>query len=153
MSVIIEVGHSWYEIGRSDYLHSFFSTISYYLEKGRWGKKYPVVMKKLYQGELSSKDADLAIKEFREIKEKLGSLEKSSNPIVWDAQDLSIEAPRWAINPNEKVTTLENYYVVTGGRDMIDTFIYALQKSIEIEEKVLIKRMPKEDVLYFDARK
>jgi len=45
MSVGFLVDCFFYEVGRGDFLHSFFSTISYQLEKEGWGTKYPYFYK------------------------------------------------------------------------------------------------------------
>ena len=38
----------YYEVGHVDFLHSFFSTISYHLEPNGWGTKYPKLLNDLY---------------------------------------------------------------------------------------------------------
>ena len=43
----------WYQIGSGDFLHAFFSTVAYNLENMKWGSRFPVIMKELYQGHLS----------------------------------------------------------------------------------------------------
>ena len=42
----------WFQIGAGDFLYSFFSTVAYRLEGAKWGDRFPVIMKKLYQGEI-----------------------------------------------------------------------------------------------------
>lgn len=42
----------WYQIGSGDFLHAFFSTVAYNLENMKWGSRFPVIMKELYQGHL-----------------------------------------------------------------------------------------------------
>ena len=52
MAVGFKVKFYWYQIGDSDFLHSFFSTVAYNLENGNWGSRFPVIMNELYQGKL-----------------------------------------------------------------------------------------------------
>lgn len=66
--VTFRVGYMMYEIGAASFLHSFFSTVAYRLEKGKWGSKYPVIMDELYQGRLSCDNVPAAKKEIEKIK-------------------------------------------------------------------------------------
>ena len=70
MSVGFQVSYNWYEIGSADFLYAFFSTVAYNLEKGIWGSKFPVIMKRLYLEELNGKDIDRAIR-IKDYKEKI----------------------------------------------------------------------------------
>ena len=149
MSVGLKVGYSWYQIGRGDYLESFFSTIAYYLEDKKWGSKYPYVMRQLYSGELSYENADCAIKELKSIRESLKKLSKEQNEIIWDARDLTIKVPKWAINPNDAVASLANYYVTVDGRDLIEVFLLALNDSKESNKNLVITSLAKDTTSYF----
>lgn len=54
-----------------DFLHAFFSTISYNLEENKWGSKYSILMNELYQGKLNWENASKAVEELKLIKEEL----------------------------------------------------------------------------------
>lgn len=149
MSVGLKTGYSWYQIGRGDYLESFFSTVAYYLENKKWGSKYPVIMNQLYGGMLSCKDVETAINELKNIKESLNKLSKENNKIIWDARELSIKAPEWAINLNNEVVSLANYYVTADGRDLIDVFLLALNDSKESNKDLVITSLAKDRTSYF----
>lgn len=149
MSVGIKTGYSWYQIGRGDYLESFFSTVAYYLENKIWGCKYPTIMKQLYSGELSYKDADNAINELKSIRESLKKLKRENNEIIWDARDLTLKVPEWAINPNDAVMSLAEYYVTEDGRDMIEVFLLALNDSKELSKDLFITSLAKNTTSYF----
>lgn len=56
MAVGFKVDFEWYQIGNGDFLYSFFSTVAYHLEGGKWGSRFPIIMKKLYQGKLKWKE-------------------------------------------------------------------------------------------------
>lgn len=144
MSVGLKIGYSWYQIGRVDYLESFFSTIAYYLENKKRGSQYPVVMKELYKGLLPFEQAETAIKEFEKIRDSLKKINREENEIIWNARNLSMKIPDWAINPNEEVKSLANFYVTADGRDLIDVFLLALSYSKEIKKDLVITSLVKE---------
>ena len=56
MAVGFKVGYYWFQVGTSDFLHSFFSTICIRLEHGKWGRVYPKLMGELYQGCLKNQN-------------------------------------------------------------------------------------------------
>jgi hypothetical protein len=149
MSVGIKTGYSWYQIGRGDYLESFFSTVAYYLENQQWGSRYPIIMKQLYSGKLSYKDADVAINELKNIRDSLKELSKENNDIIWDARDLTIKVPEWAINLNNEVISLAAYFVTTDGRELIEVFLLALNDSKELKKDLFITSFAKNTTSYF----
>ncbi len=71
MSVGFKGDFYWFQIGSGDFLHSFISTVVYRLEGAKWGDRFPVIMKNLYQGEIKRKDVDKSIKELNIIKQEL----------------------------------------------------------------------------------
>ncbi|RYI28804.1 hypothetical protein EVU96_12790 [Bacillus infantis] len=78
----------FYELGHSDFIHSFFSTISYHLEEEGWGTKYPLLMNELYNGKLVSV-----------VKAELFGIEKelskqSPADVIWEKGDIS-KMPPW----------------------------------------------------------
>lgn len=73
-----------YELGHSDFVHSFFSTISHHLEKDGWGTKYPLLMDELYHNELSWKDVATVKENLKEIEQELTKL--PAELIVWDIE-------------------------------------------------------------------
>ena len=77
--------------GTSDFLHAFFSTISYNLEENKWGSKYPILMKELYQGKMSWKNAGKGIEELKLIKEELKRF--TPEHVVWYIEDISKQPP------------------------------------------------------------
>ena len=135
MSVAITVKYYLFQIGTSDFLHSFFSTVAYNLEDGIWGSKYPFLMKELYSGRLNNKNVGLAMEELVIIKEKLSGI--SVKNVVWDIEDLSKQPP-WGDNISVDITDLSNYFVTSEGEDLITVIIHAFEKAISLGEDVLI---------------
>ena len=95
MAVGFKVGYYWFQVGTSDFLHSFFSTICIWLEHGKWGSVYPKLMEELYQGCLKNQDLNEGLEELRKVKKELKNF--SPSYVIWDAEDLSLTPP-WGNN-------------------------------------------------------
>lgn len=104
----------WYQIGSGDFLHAFFSTVAYNLENMKWGSRFPVIMKELYQGHLPKEHVDAAIGELAVISAELRDL--SPDHVIWDIEDLSKQPP-WGNDISEDITDLSNYFVTSDGED------------------------------------
>ena len=58
MSVGLMVGYNWWTVGEGSFFNSLFSTIYVQLENKDWGSKYPVIMNKLYFGDIPLEDIE-----------------------------------------------------------------------------------------------
>lgn len=116
MTVGIHLGSITDEIGSSDFLLSFFSTISGNLEPDGWGTRFPMLMEKLYRGELRQGDAEAVLEELDTVSRELAELPPSR--VIWDYEDRS-KMPPWGDNIADTITDLSNYFVTSGGRDLI----------------------------------
>lgn len=123
------VKYYWYQIGSGDFLFSFFSTVAYNLENQKWGSKFPVIMNKLYQGELNSSYILEAINELEQRKQGLSKL--TPDKVIWDIENLSVQPP-WGTNISDNITNLSNYFVTSDGEDFITIFNRALKKAEEL---------------------
>ncbi|MGG1226894.1 immunity 70 family protein [Bacillus halotolerans] len=135
MTVGFKVKYYWYQVGHGDFLHSFFSTVSYHLEEQGWGSKYPHLLNELYQGKLETKNIEPALEELKDIKERLK--EYSPSQVVWDIED-SNKRPPWGDNISEDITDLSNYFVTCDGEDFISLLKSALEKGLKTKSEVLI---------------
>ncbi|BCB02169.1 immunity 70 family protein [Bacillus sp. KH172YL63] len=138
MAVGFKVKFSWYQIGHGDFLHSFFSNISYHLEQDGWGTEYPLLLVELYNGKLEHKKIDRAINELESIKKKLQNF--SPSQVIWDIEDLS-KRPPWGDNISKDITNLSNYFVTSDGEDLIDMLMKALNKGLETNSDVYIESL------------
>lgn len=120
MAVGFRVGNIVDEIGTHDFLHAFFSTISYHLEPQGWGSRFPELMNELYQGKLDAIKAAKILADLNQIKEELRSY--PPDKVVWDIENL-FESPPWGTNISSDITDLSNYFVTSTGRDMFDVLI------------------------------
>ncbi|NPC91939.1 hypothetical protein HOO54_06865 [Bacillus sp. WMMC1349] len=128
MTVGFRVDCFFYEAGHGDFVHSFFSTISYYLEKDGWGTKYPLLMNDLYYDQLRWSDVPVARENLKKIEKELSKLPPEK--VIWDIQDLS-KSPSWENNINTKVTDVSNYFATSDGK----TFFEVLYKAMEASEE------------------
>jgi hypothetical protein len=117
MTVGIELGNIIDEIGTGDFFHAFFSTISGNLEPKGWGSRFPVLMNKLYQGEVTQSDAAAALAELDQASAELAKL--PARKVIWDVEDRS-KTPPWGDRIATTITDLSNYFVTSTGRDLIE---------------------------------
>jgi len=128
----------FYQVGHGDFLHSFFSTVTYHLEPNGWGTKYPYLMNDLYYKRLKWSDIPKAIDEAKEINEKLANYTPSE--VIWDIEDLSKQPP-WGNNISSNVTSLSNYFVTSDGRSLIEVLLKALNQAYEDKFDLEIKSL------------
>ncbi len=126
MGVSLNVDFLCYELGSSDFLHAFFSTIAYHLEPQGWGTQYPVTMKELYRGRLSWKSVPGAKAELSAIRKRLEDC--SPDTVVWDIED-PCKPPPWGTNISSHITSLANYFVTSDGRDLFNVMFVALDEA------------------------
>ena len=130
MAVGFKVGYYWFQVGTSDFLHSFFSTICIRLEHGKWGRVYPKLMGELYQGCLKNQDLNEGLEELRKVRKELKNFPPSD--VIWDAEDLSLTPP-WGNNISSDITDLSNYFVTSDGRDLISVLSEAMNEEKEMQ--------------------
>lgn len=138
MAVGFKVKYYWYQIGHSDFLHSFFSTVAFNLEDGKWGSRFPIIMKELYSGKICKENICKAIDELKIIRDELKDF--GPEKVVWDIDDLSKQPP-WGDSISDEITDLSNYYVTSEGVDFITVFTCALEKAKEADVEILIKNI------------
>jgi hypothetical protein len=136
MSVGIEVGNSYREIGSGGFLHCFFSTISVALEKGRWGSRFPALMNHLYQGKLRAVAIQKARCELQTVHRELAAFPPSA--VVWDIEDRS-QRPPWGDNIAPEITSLSNYFVTSDGQDLFEVLFAALDEAAASGQGALIR--------------
>lgn len=139
LPVYLKTDCIFYELGHPVFLHAFFSTISYRLEDGKWGTKYPHLMNQLYQGKLLHRDINDARNEVVEICLKLKKFEPSD--VIWDIEDLA-KRPPWGDKIPERIKDLSTYFETPDGRNYFDVLMIAfddaetLGNDIEVTNKM-----------------
>ncbi|EOQ26089.1 Imm70 family immunity protein [Bacillus cereus group sp. RP37] len=139
MAVGFSVDIFFYEAGHPDFLHSFFSTISYHTEPEGWGTKYPLLMKDLYFDKLKWQDVPEALKNVEEIRETLSKIPPSE--VLWDIEDLT-KRPPWGDKIPSKITNLANYHSIQG-KDFLTLLKNALKESEDCKSDVKVEKLGK----------
>jgi len=132
------VGIYFYEVGAGDFLFSFFSTVSVNLERGKWGSRFPCLMRGLYGGRLPAKFVKAAIAEAEKMQEELKAFPPAM--VVWDAEDRS-KRPPWGDDISEDITDLSNYFVTSSGEDFLEVLQEALVQASKETKPVEIVSM------------
>lgn len=138
MAVGFMVDCFFYEVGRGDFLHSFFSTISHHLEPQGWGTKYPYLLKKLYNEKLLWFEVGQARKEAIEIERQLQAM--TPDKVIWDIDDLT-QKPPWGEKISPKVTNLANYFATSDGETFFAVLYTALQTAEEDKYDMVIRKL------------
>ena len=136
MSVGLKVGFFWYEIGTGDFLHSFFSTVSYHLENKEWGTVYPVLMEKLYRGSVDTGELEELKKELSDVEQRLRSI--PPDRVIWDIEDLSRQPP-WGKEISDDIKDLSDYFITSNGGNIFDMFRDAVSTAKTINSGIEIK--------------
>ncbi len=132
----LRVGNLYWEIGTGDFLHAFFSTISYHLEPDGFGTRLPTLMGRLYAGEMSPKLAAEAKRELLTARQELRTL--GPEEVIWDLENLSAKPP-WGSNISPEITNLSEYFVTSDGRDVFGVFETALTELEQSSEPLRVE--------------
>ncbi|MFI8571823.1 Imm70 family immunity protein [Stenotrophomonas bentonitica] len=116
MTTGIKLGQITDEIGSSDFLYSFFSTIAGNLEPDGWGSRFPTMMKTLYAGRLERRDVQEALRELDEIASSLQHMRPDQ--VIWDYEDRA-RLPPWGSDISGEIENLGNYFVTSTGRQLV----------------------------------
>ena len=136
MSVGLMVGYNWWTVGEGSFFNSFFSTIYVQLENKDWGSKYPVIMNKLYFGDIPLEDIESGIAELLSIQEELKKF--PPHDIIWDFEDLSLTPP-WGNNIAENITNLSHYFITSSGKDLFEVLLTSFRFALEHGQNVSVK--------------
>ena len=123
------------EVGSADFVHSFFSTISFHLEPDGWGTRFPELMNHLYQGRLEPAMAAEALAQARTCKGALQTLDPDR--VVWDIDRIHLKPP-WRDEIPSTVTSLANYHRTVNGLVLMDALIDILDYQVSCQEPIRI---------------
>ena len=136
MSVGLMVGYNWWTIGEESLFNSFFSTIYVRLENNQWGSRYPVIMNKLYWGDVPFESVESGIAELVSIQEELKKF--LPQDVIWDFEDLSLTPP-WGNNIAEHITNLSHYFITSSGKDLFEVLLTSFRFALEHGQNVSVK--------------
>lgn len=105
MPIALHLDNTFWEIGSSSFLNSFFSTVSVHLEPNGFGTRFPR-LKELYDdGHLPAGLADQASGELNEARRELSRL--TPDRVTWDSDDRQAKPP-WGSNISPDITDLSS---------------------------------------------
>nr|WP_301183243.1 Imm70 family immunity protein [Streptococcus suis] len=130
------VGYNWWTVGEGSLFNSFFSTIYVRLENNRWGSKYPIIMNKLYFGEVPLEDIEEGIVELLSIQKELKNFRPQE--IIWDFEELSATPP-WGNNISSHITNLSQYFITSSGSDLFEVMLTSFTFAREKSKNVIVK--------------
>jgi 2,3-bisphosphoglycerate-dependent phosphoglycerate mutase len=132
--VNLYVANTMWRIGEDDFLHSFFSTVAYQVEREGWGSRFPALMKELYMGRLPKDRVPAARRELDEVRTRLSALSPSERVYSYDEPNLPTP---WDMPPG--ATTLAGCFLTSGGKNLLDVLARALDVSAEADADVEIR--------------
>jgi len=136
LAVGIKVGSIITEVGAPTFLNAFFSTVTAVLEAGSRGSVYPVISNDFYKGNVSAEKVELALAELKAIRAALGKYPPRF--IVWDLEDRTKQPP-WGEKISPDITSLSNYFVTSGGRDLFEVFFEVFEFALHHKLPVVIE--------------
>lgn len=138
MSVVLTVKVFSIPVGTGDFFFSFFSTVAARLENENWGSRFPVIMNELYDGCIPPKHLRRAEKELLQIKNELKQLPKTA--VIWDFEDRSKQPP-WGDNISETIHDMSDYFVTSGGKNLLDEIGKSIEIARRIQEPILVESL------------
>ena len=128
MPVGMLIDNILYNLAPADVLNGLFSTIVAHLEPVSWGERFPIILGKLYTGELHARDAEAAITEVRQIRSELHAIPPEY--AIWDIKRIQQTIPNgsqiWKKAPN-----LAEFFRSSVGTSLLDD----LEEDLEILKK------------------
>ena len=119
----LAVGDDHWSVGSPELLHAFFSTVSHRLESGGWGTRFPMLVGRLYDGELPVDAVETALSELALVRRELAWFAPAE--VVWDIDDLAAQPP-WGGAIADSVPDLSRYFFTVDSRDLFDVLAAAL---------------------------
>lgn len=138
MTIGFQINNIFSEVGSGDFLHSFFSTISFHLEPNGWGTRFPELMNELYQGHLSPGKAQKALADALAIKRALQAIPPER--VVWDIENIGAKPP-WGDYVDESVTDLSNYHITSTNKVVMDLLIEMLEYQTQCKKPLTIETL------------
>lgn len=116
-----------FNLGTDETVQGFFTSIAYHLENKKWGSVYPIIMNKFYSGKLEQKDINNAIKEIKEIKQRLSEIDFSQ--MVFSME--SVPEKKY-LKEEEKITiSLDDIFINNNREKMTDMILTVLESVKE----------------------
>jgi hypothetical protein len=128
------VGNTMWRVGQDDFLHSFFSTVAYQVEREGWGSRFQVLMNELYMGRLPKEHVPQAREELQEVRARLSELQPADRVYSYDEPN---KPTPWDVPPG--AATLADCFLSSSGTNLLDLLARALDVSQEADADVEIR--------------
>jgi 2,3-bisphosphoglycerate-dependent phosphoglycerate mutase len=125
-----------FEVGSGSFFYCFFSTVSANLEPAGWGTRFPVLMKKLYEGAVPPAELSGLRRELAKVQKELKQFPPSK--VVWDFEHRD-RRPPWGDNISEHITDLSNYFVTSDGKDLFGVFFEAVAEAERAKSAIRVE--------------
>ncbi|MCI0605912.1 immunity 70 family protein [bacterium] len=134
MGVNFVVDNKTFNVGSANFLHSFFSTISYNMEPQGWGSRFPMLIKHLYMGRLPYEKLPQLREELQNVLMELEKLPVSR--VIWDIEDLAKEIPGGPLAGNVK--TAADFFITDVGTSLFDELNQAIDYAMKRKADITI---------------
>ncbi|MFC4211616.1 Imm70 family immunity protein [Pedobacter lithocola] len=114
----------------------FLSNVAYHLEDGKWGNVYPMLMNKLYKGELPVANVENAINELQKIKAQFKLV--MPDQAIWEIEYPARKSP-FAGDTAQRITDLSNYFYTSDARDLFDVIQTTLETALKVKKNVAVQ--------------
>lgn len=136
----LRIGNEVIGVGNESQFYALMSTISVNLEPRGWGTKYPMLMRRLYPGQLNIADVRAALEEIVDIETKLAKLK--TDKLIWDVTS-PLTRPDTSQVWMDAPTLLEAFRTADGERalDAIKrALIIAMRTSVNVMVELAASR-------------
>jgi 2,3-bisphosphoglycerate-dependent phosphoglycerate mutase len=120
--------------GEDFWLHSFFSTIAYQLERDGWGSRFPALMNELYAGRLPLERVPGARAELATIRSELEQLPPDARVFAYEDPN---RATPWPVPPG--ASSLADSFLTANGENMLNLLARALDGAEEAQADLEIR--------------
>lgn len=111
-----------FNLGNDEMVKGFFTNIAYHLENKKWGSVYPTIMNEFYSGKIEQKDINNAIKEIKEIKQRLSEIDFSQ--IVFSME--SVPEKKY-LKEEENIISIDDMFINNNRQKMTDMILMVLE--------------------------
>lgn len=137
MAISVMVGDNVFPLGSAQFVHCFFSTLSFYCEPDGMGTRLPHLTGTLCDGELPWRQSRQALLELKYAHAAL--MTRPASELIWDVDDLQA-APPWDINDiSPKFASLDRYFTTAEGDTLYHCFARALYLSVQQQKPVWLE--------------
>ena len=122
--------HKSIELGSYEYINCYLSTISKFLEEGKWGKRFPILIESLdAKAKIDPDTAEELLMELNLIREEL----KKFPPCRIDCENIETDDKSWIFEApfENSAETIYDYFLNNEEDNLTETFYSFAQEAVE----------------------